>query len=142
MKTPFKSRPATGGVIASGGRRHKPSGKLNHSSSRLAKMKSSGLNNASGLIIGMDSPNTATLSKYQQASRSSMLRSATQKRQLNHSNTRGGLDNEMLMNLDLNKHAQSPTNILAIEKEIMDHERDLEQNISHMTNAKNDEVLS
>ena len=48
----------------------------------------------------------------------------------------------MLTNLDLNKHAQSPSNILAIEKEIMDHERDLEQNISHMTNAKNDEVLS
>ena len=77
MKTPFKSRPTTGGVIASGARRLKPQGKLNHSASRLAKMKSGGFNNASGLIIGTDSPNTTTLSKYQQASRSSMLRSAT-----------------------------------------------------------------
>ena len=48
----------------------------------------------------------------------------------------------MLTNLDLNKYAQSPSNILAIEQEIMDHERDLEQSISNMTHAKNDEVLS
>ena len=46
------------------------------------------------------------------------------------------------MNLDLRQHAQSPTNRLAIENEIVEHERELEQNISNMTNAKNDEIIS
>ena len=116
-------------------RRLKPTGKMT-SAGRVRKINTGSLNHNSQLAMNAEvSPESRTKTSN---SRANILRSAATKR--THASSafaRNIAESAELTNVVL---TQTPSNILAVAQEIENHERDLERNISSLTEAKNREV--